>query len=86
MLEMKSICEHCQRSLLYNSDIAMICSFECTFCIQCASEAFAGKCPNCGGELVRRPRRPAQFACPSNTEKLKAESKAVVGKKTSYGG
>jgi hypothetical protein len=36
----------------------MICSFECTFCSDCASQKLAGHCPNCGGELLRRPRRP----------------------------
>jgi hypothetical protein len=37
----------------------MICSFECTFCSACAREVLQGECPNCGGELVRRPIRPA---------------------------
>jgi hypothetical protein len=37
----------------------MICTFECTFCVDCATHRLAGICPNCGGELVRRPRRPA---------------------------
>jgi hypothetical protein len=36
----------------------MICSFECTFCADCAERALKGKCPNCGGELARRPVRP----------------------------
>ena len=35
---------------------ARICSHECTFCGQCADE-MARTCPNCGGELVARPRR-----------------------------
>ena len=37
----------------------MICSYECTFCAACADEVLKGVCPNCGGELVRRPVRPA---------------------------
>jgi len=37
----------------------MICSFECTFCADCAHRIFSGLCPNCSGELVRRPIRPA---------------------------
>jgi hypothetical protein len=37
----------------------MICTFECTFCADCAGDRFNGTCPNCGGELVRRPIRPA---------------------------
>jgi hypothetical protein len=39
-----------------NSDDARICSHECTFCAACA-DAMQGRCPNCGGELVARPRR-----------------------------
>ena len=39
------------------SDAAWICSFECTFCSRCAGEVPKGRCPNCGGELVRRPPR-----------------------------
>ena len=35
-----------------------ICSFECTFCAACG-DAMAHVCPNCGGELVARPRRVA---------------------------
>jgi hypothetical protein len=38
---------------------AGICSFECTFCAHCADEVLKGTCPNCGGELVSRPRRAA---------------------------
>ena len=34
------------------------CSYQCTFCPACAVE-LAHACPNCGGELVRRPRRSA---------------------------
>jgi hypothetical protein len=32
---------------------------ECTFCATCADGVLAGHCPNCAGELVRRPIRPA---------------------------
>ena len=35
---------------------AYICSFECTFCAAGAEAAHCHVCPNCGGELVRRPR------------------------------
>jgi uncharacterized protein len=35
---------------------AFICTFECTFCADCAG-ALEHVCPNCGGKLVRRPRR-----------------------------
>lgn len=56
-LEMKGACERCQTQLDPQGD-AYMCSFECTFCPACA-RALDGICPNCGGELVRRPRRKA---------------------------
>lgn len=59
MLQLRPNCECCDCDLGPASDEAMICSFECTFCSACARELLHGKCPNCGGELVRRPIRPA---------------------------
>ena len=59
MLQLRPNCECCDKDLPPGSREAMICSFECTFCTDCASEALDGQCPNCGGELVRRPVRPA---------------------------
>jgi hypothetical protein len=41
-----------------SSDQARICTFECTFCADCAEHRFSGECPNCGGDLVARPIRP----------------------------
>lgn len=55
MLKMKSQCEKCQ-AVLEGDGIAFICSFECTFCERCASE-LGNTCPNCSGELLRRPRK-----------------------------
>lgn len=57
-LEMRSNCEGCQ-SALGMGDEAHICSYECTFCPSCA-EVMDLLCPNCGGELVTRPRRHQQ--------------------------
>lgn len=54
-LHMKSNCERCGRDLL-PAGPAYICSYECTWCRECAS-GFEFRCPNCGGELVARPRR-----------------------------
>jgi uncharacterized protein len=54
-LEMRTACERCGGSLA-SEDAAFICSHECTFCAECAS-AVDRVCPNCGGELVPRPRR-----------------------------
>src|SRR2546421_11820364 len=59
MLKLRPNCECCNRDLPADSAEAFICSFECTFCRSCAREVLGGVCPNCGGELVARPRRPA---------------------------
>ncbi len=59
MLELRPNCECCDIDLPPESAEAMICSFECTFCATCAEGHLERKCPNCGGELVLRPRRPA---------------------------
>lgn len=59
MLELRPGCEYCDTDLSPDSQDAVICSFECTFCRDCAQTHLHGKCPNCGGELVRRPVRPA---------------------------
>jgi hypothetical protein len=55
MLEMKEDCESCGSGLLHDGD-AFICSYECTFCPECTSK-MESKCPNCGGELLPRPKR-----------------------------
>lgn len=54
-LEMRVICERCEKPLAADG-AAFICSYECTFCPEC-TEAMSAACPNCGGELVPRPRR-----------------------------
>jgi hypothetical protein len=60
MLELRPNCECCDRDLPTDSLDALICSFECTFCSACNERVLQGSCPNCGGELVRRPIRPAE--------------------------
>jgi len=59
MLELRPNCECCDKELPPNSREALICSFECTFCQSCAEIRLNRHCPNCGGELVSRPVRPA---------------------------
>lgn len=59
MLALRPNCECCNCDLPADSSDARICSFECTFCTQCADGVLQGVCPNCAGELVVRPRRPA---------------------------
>ena len=73
MLEIRPTCEHCNKDLPANATDAMICSFECTFCRDCAETRLPeGRCPNCGGELVRRPVRPADRLgrFPASTERV----------------
>jgi uncharacterized protein len=59
MLLLKPDCECCDIDLPPDSREAMICSFEYTFCRHCAEGVLKGRCPNCGGELLQRPIRPA---------------------------
>ena len=56
MLEMRSDCERCGTDLPAEAPGAFICSFECTFCADCADK-LDDRCPNCGGELMDRPSR-----------------------------
>ena len=75
MLELRPGCECCDRDLPPESPDAMICTFECTFCADCASGVLCGICPNCGGNLVARPIRPAAMLAkhpPSTRRVLKA--------------
>ena len=75
MLQVRPNCECCDCDLPPQSPHAFICSFECTFCRECAERVLNNACPNCGGELVVRPRRPADKLAqyPASTErKVKA--------------
>jgi len=65
-------CECCDKDLPPDSAEAMIRSFECTFCRQCAETVLGGKCPNCGGGFAPRPIRPAAKleAYPPSTERV----------------
>jgi hypothetical protein len=71
MLQLRPNCECCDRDLPPESTEAVICSFECTFCRTCADTVLGGRCPNCGGELVRRPIRPKEKLAkfPASTER-----------------
>jgi uncharacterized protein len=59
VLDLRPNCECCDKDLPNGAADALICTFECTFCATCAETRFGGRCPNCGGDLVRRPTRPA---------------------------
>lgn len=76
MLTLRPNCECCDRDLPAESTLAVICSFECTFCRDCAEQRLDGHCPNCGGELVRRPIRPAAklVTFPASTVRVNKEN------------
>jgi len=57
MLEIRPTCENCNKNLPYDSNEAMICTFECTYCTDCV-ELLKQVCPNCGGGFEKRPIRP----------------------------
>ena len=58
MLEIRPTCENCNKSLSFDSQEAMICTFECTFCKDCVQNVLQHVCPNCGGHFTQRPIRP----------------------------
>ncbi|HXQ14043.1 MAG TPA: DUF1272 domain-containing protein [Caulobacteraceae bacterium] len=75
MLALRPNCECCDRDLPPASTEAMICSFECTFCRDCAEGVLSGHCPNCGGAFAPRPIRPAALLAkfPPSTERVLKE-------------
>ncbi|GMN04762.1 DUF1272 domain-containing protein [Croceitalea sp. MTPC5] len=58
MLELRPTCENCDKPLPPDSQEAMICTYECTFCVECVTELLENVCPNCGGGFEKRPVRP----------------------------
>jgi uncharacterized protein len=75
MLQLRPNCECCDRDLPPDTQDAYICSFECTFCRDCTDNRLHGICPNCSGELLSRPRRPAASLAkyPASTERVLAK-------------
>ena len=59
MLELRPTCENCNKPLPPESLEARICSYECTFCVDCADHVLGNVCSNCGGGFVPRPIRPS---------------------------
>jgi hypothetical protein len=72
MLELRPNCECCDKDLPPDA-AALICAFECTFCAACAENILRLVCPNCGGNLVARPVRPARLL-----ERYPASTKRVL--------
>ena len=72
MLELRPSCECCDKDLPPDATDAMICTYECTFCAHCVEHCLDGRCPNCGGNFVPRPIRPAALLArdPAGTERV----------------
>lgn len=81
MLELRPTCECCGAALPGDSTAAYICSFECTFCADCTTQTLQGRCPNCGGELLRRPARAPEKLRehPASTRIVRAATSAKCG-------
>lgn len=81
MMILKPNCECCDRDLPADSADARICTYECTFCAECAETRFLGVCPNCGGEFTVRPIRPANMLAkhPASTDRVvKAHEECIA--------
>ena len=59
-LELRPNCESCDKDLPPSATEARICSYECTFCADCADNKLSNVCPNCGGGFAPRPIRPSK--------------------------
>lgn len=72
MLELRPNCERYDRDLSPESIEAMICTFECTFCISCVTNHLNHQCPNCGGNFTQRPIRPTALLkqYPASTQRI----------------
>ena len=80
MLALKPNCECCDKDLPAEAADAMICTFECTFCAECVETRLGRACPNCGGNFVARPIRPAGALArfPASTKRLTKPHKACA--------
>ncbi len=77
MLSLRPLCESCGRALPADSADARICSFECTYCRECSEGHLQGRCPNCAGELLPRPRR-AEATRSFSTDPAHASSDLLI--------
>jgi hypothetical protein len=80
MLALRPNCECCDRDLPPDASEARICSFECTFCAECAETRLGGRCPICGGAFAPRPIRPAALLAkfPPSAERVLKPHKACA--------
>ena len=74
MLQLRPVCENCGKNLPNDSNEAMICTFECTFCSECVTNVLENVCPNCGGGFEKRPTRPTQCVTPDCLKNFPSET------------
>jgi hypothetical protein len=74
VLELRPNCECCDKDLPPTAPDAMICTFECTFCRDCAERLLRDVCPNCGGGFASRPIRTSEALSrhPASTSRVLA--------------
>ena len=80
MLDLRPNCGCCDKDLPPESNEAVICTFECTFCSNCAETVLNNVCPNCSGNFVQRPIRPvaALKNNPASTKRILKENGCVT--------
>ena len=78
MLSLRPNCEYCDKDLPPHATEARICSYECTFCAAFAETVLFNVCPNCGGDLVKRPTRPERMLAkhPASTKRVRKDHEA----------
>ena len=52
MLDLRPNCECCDKDLPNGASDALICTYECTFCADCAKTRLGGLCPKCGARTL----------------------------------
>lgn len=79
-MEIRLNCENCDKALPNESNEAMLCTFDCTFCKDCVDNLLKNVCPNCGGGFEKRPTRPKEHL-DKNPPRLDKVFKPVVENK-----
>ena len=83
-LELRPNCELCDKDLPPHSDEARICTYECTYCADCAERVLHNVCINCGGNLTARPVRPAKSWRPEENLGLENHPASTKRVNTTY--
>jgi hypothetical protein len=78
MLDLRPNCECCDKDLPNGAPDALICTYECTFCADCAGTRLGDLSPNCGEKLVGRqaPKKPMGQDQPTSTKRVRKDHAA----------